>query len=34
MKQIKFNTAIIIVSGRLYAELVEKFKKNILIYFF
>ena len=30
MKQIKFNTTIVIVSGRLYSELVEKFKKNIL----
>ena len=30
LKDIKFNETIIIVSGRLYSELVEKFKENVL----
>ena len=30
LKEIKFDETIIIVSGRLYEELVEKFKENIL----
>ena len=30
LKEIRFDETIIIVSGRLYAELVEKFKENLL----
>ena len=30
LKKIKFDETIIIVSGRLYSELVEKFKENLL----
>ena len=30
LKEIKFDETIIIVSGRLYSELVEKFKENVL----
>ena len=30
LKEIRFDETIIIVSGRLYSELVEKFKENLL----
>ena len=29
LKEIRFDETVIIVSGRLYAELVEKFKENL-----